>query len=318
MNLENSEELDFDNITEEVEDSLKIETQKKKKKLLYVVFFVLLLVIILNQLAQEGIKDNPGISLPKTDDITYINNPTESNYPENATPCEIDELEFTHITDKRENDPTNHKTYAVTKIGDQCWMAENLAYTGNGCLDKEWKPYHETTNSYPSACNTHSTDWGVEVLYQWGAAMNGDDGLSGEPVQGSCPEGWVIPTDDEITDLERALCTDAGNSDCETTFPYGRGGFRGTDEGERLKSESPNWDGTDSAGFNALPAGLRVTSGPLSGVGSYGSWWSSVRSGSNARRRSMNSGLSDVFRTPAAQASGYSVRCLQETLTAEL
>ena len=226
------------------------------------------------------------------------------HYPLTATPCLIGGSEFTHILDKRDS-----KTYPVTKIGDQCWMAENLAYTTTTCLNEEWQEYNVTTNPYPSACLVNGgIGWDQdEVLYQWGAAMDGD----GEGGQGLCPVGWYIPTDDEWVDLEIAVCNHAGNANCETTFPYGSGNSRGTDEGQRLKSTSPNWDGTNAVGFSGLPAGFRFTSGgnPFN-VGSDGYWWSSSPSSSDAWRRSLHSGDSDVLRGISSQAYGNSVRCV--------
>ena len=265
--------------------------------------------------ASEG-GGSVGAALPDTEEITYINNPEDSNYPENATPCLIEGNEFTHIIDKREPDPLNHKTYAVTKIGEQCWFAENLAYTGNGCLSNSW------TSSAPfDACQTPGPNEGSNqdsyqdglpaemVLYQWEAAM---DGITTEGAQGLCPDGWYIPSHDEWTDLERYVCNEAGNGDCDTKFPKDTTtiGWRGTDEGERLK-DNTNWNGTtNSLGFSALPAGLSNTSGTLYNVGSLGNWWSSSPSGSSAWRRYLGPGSSDVNRNTYSQAFGFSVRCL--------
>ncbi len=241
--------------------------------------------------------------LPEDENIAYIYD--SSNAGENATPCLIEGSEFTHILDKRDDE-----TYKVTMIGEQCWFAENLAYTDNGnlaCLTNEWNdeaPF--------DSCDTHSTDWGTEVLYQWNAAM---DGSTEEGSQGLCPIGWNIPTDDEWTDLERAVCDYAENADCETTFPYGSGTERGTNESSKLKSEN-NWDGINAVGFNALPAGDRSPTVELNGVGFYALWWTSTIEptdewSSDAWRRylEMNQDAS-VYRQPNRKNAGYSVRCI--------
>ena len=205
-------------------------------------------------------------------------------------------------------DSRDGKTYATVQIGDQCWMADNLRYTTSTCLSADWN-----TSAPLNACREHSTSWGTEVLYQWGAAMNGSI-TPGD--QGLCPVGWYIPTHDDITTLERYVCNAAGNSNCATNFPFDTTttGWRGTNEGDRLKSSNPYWcnnaTGCASSEFNKKPAGSRNSSGSLSFVGSFGYWWSSSPSGSNAWRRFLSSGYSDVNRWTGSQAYGYSVRCL--------
>ena len=225
-------------------------------------------------------------SLPENDDIAYINDP--DNIGENATPCLIEGNEFTHILDKR-----GDTTYAVTQIGEQCWMAENLAYTTPECLGATWN-----SSSPLNACDTHSTSWGDEVLYQWGAAM---DGSTIEGSQGLCPTGWTIPTDNEWKELEMYLGMTQAEAD-ET-------GWRGTNEGDQLKDDV-NWNGTNTIGFSGLRAGHRGASGDLDLVGSYGFWWSSSPSGTNAWGRGLNSGVSTVARSIYSSTFGRSVRCI--------
>ena len=180
-------------------------------------------------------------------------------------------------------------SYTTIEIGEQCWMAENLKYTGNGCAGKTWN-----ATAPHDACQSHSTDWGEEVLYQWEAAMNWDGVTPSNPeelerTQGLCPDGWHIPTDEEWTILTSFVVENAGT---------------------KLKAITPTWDGNDTVGFNAKPAGYRSSGGSLFFVGSFGYWWSSSISGSNAWYRSLYSGDSGVGRGSISQAVGSSVRCL--------
>lgn len=199
-----------------------------------------------------------------------------------------------YLLDSRDNN-----TYKTVKIGDQCWMAENLKYTGNGCAGKTWND-----TAPHDACQSHSTDWGEEVLYQWGAAMNGS---TTEGVQGLCPDGWHIPTDDEWKTLEMYL----GMTQVEVDKS---GVYRGTNEGNKLKGLTHSWctgtSGCGESGFNASPAGGRYTDGSLDYVGSIGFWWTSTLRGSNALHRNLNSGYAGVSRDTSWQAAGRSVRCL--------
>ena len=132
-------------------------------------------------------------------------------------------------------------------------------------------------------------------------------GSTVEGSQGLCPEGWHIPTDDEWKTLEMYLGMTQDEVDKSNVM-------RGTNEGNKLKGLTHSWctgtSGCGESGFNALPAGDRTTSGTLYDVGSYGIWWSSTSSGSNAWNRYLWSGHPGVRRITNSQAWGLSVRCL--------
>jgi len=134
----------------------------------------------------------------------------------------------------------------------------------------------------------------------------------------ACPPDWHLPTHDEWTTLERYICNDSGNSNCETAFPDDTTtkDWLGTDEGDKLKSTTywkNDGNGDNSSGFNGKPAGYRFTSGTLSLVGSLGNWWSSSSGGTDAWWRGLDYVYSDVFRDASSQAYGCSVRCLAGT-----
>lgn len=200
-------------------------------------------------------------------------------------------------------DSRDGKTYATVLIGSQCWMAESINYgtmtaganeQGSDCpsvAETEKYCYNDDSGS----CNTNGG------LYQWNQAMCGSTTAG---AQGICPSGWHIPTHDEYTTLERAVC-DSGT--CETDFPYDSTttGWRGTDEGTKLKSGG-------SSGFNGLLGGRRGTDGSFGYGGSYGFFWSSLESGSNAWRRKLRSGYATVYRSAGDKAGGFSVRCLKD------
>ncbi len=60
-------------------------------------------------------------------------------------------------------------------------------------------------------------------------------------------------------------------------------GWRGTDEGKKLKSTT-GWfsdgNGSDAVGFTALPGGIRSLTDYFSGLSNYGYWWSSTEANS--------------------------------------
>ncbi len=247
--------------------------------------------------------------LPETDDIAYIYD--FENIGENATPCLVDELEFTHILDKRDD-----TTYAVTKIGEQCWLAENLAYTGNGCLFEDWEQHDEITNPIPSACDTHSTDWGTEVLYQWGAAMDGNTTYFDQGAQGLCPIGWHIPTDNEWTTLTNYV-NSVPEYRCNDTDEWIGKAFASTNHWNSNSTEcnvgnDPNTN--NATGFSGLPASSRFFSGGLGNPNVHAWFWSSSSAGTSPTApiylRRLNSAEAEIRRNTIQRDNGQSVRCL--------
>ncbi|WKZ24630.1 MAG: FISUMP domain-containing protein [Patescibacteria group bacterium] len=220
--------------------------------------------------------------------------------------------------------------YNTVQIGSQCWMKENLntKIRPNGtCINGGGSPPCPTAsvsdNGLGRSCYSNSevicaTDGS---LYTWAAAMNGS---TTPGVQGICPTGWHIPTDDEFKIMEMYLGVSQAQADTSS--------WRGTDEGRRLKSERtvngspppgiptsdhPRWDyyanfGTDTSGFSALPAGLRDTNGSsFSSRSMYANLWSSSPSGGSAWRRGLGSYEARVYRDNVPQTHGYGVRCLK-------
>ena len=207
--------------------------------------------------------------------------------------------------------------YNIVAIGSQCWFAENLrtAHFANG-------------DPIPSDFN--NPDWGElntagmteyqtnpmipEVygqLYNWHATTD---------PRGLCPSAWHVPSDEEWTQLELYLGMPEWHNDLS-------GQLRATGIGTNLKASPSNshpWNGTDSLGFTALPAGGRSSSGQfldnqtLSGFSQGTNFWTTsldtVTSWPNDRfwtRRLFDQNLG-VHRNPFTAQYGFSVRCLKD------
>jgi uncharacterized protein (TIGR02145 family) len=144
------------------------------------------------------------------------------------------------------------------------------------------------------------------------------NGSTSAGAQGICPAGWHIPTHDEWTTLERAVCT---STTCATDFPYDTTttDWRGTNEGGSLKEAgtthwaSPNTGATNNSGFTGLPAGYREVNGGLYQRTSYMNIWSSSvdNSGNNAWRRYVIASNARILRSAESKTYGFSVRCLK-------
>ncbi|MCM4153948.1 hypothetical protein DHD05_20350 [Arenibacter sp. N53] len=129
------------------------------------------------------------------------------------------------------------------------------------------------------------------LLYTWEAAKK------------ACPTGWHLATDIEWSMLVSE--------------------FGGPDKaGEALKSIN-GWkedgNGTNSSGFNALPAGIRRNSG-YDVLGYFGFWWSSTPTGEEGKAWLWDisyggpdmSIKSKVWRFDGNILGGLSVRCVRD------
>ncbi len=136
---------------------------------------------------------------------------------------------------------------------------------------------------------------------------------------GICPEGWSVPTHDDWSALESALCE---SSTCEKDFPFDTTtmGYRGTDEGSKLAGSSHLWlegelkDSSvfDASGFEALPGGYRDTTGFFSGQGSSAYFWSVVDAEGGSWIREIHNDRTGVLRQYLESFwGGMSVRCIR-------
>ena len=199
-------------------------------------------------------------------------------------------------------DPRDGKIYDTISIGGRCWMQNNLNYGGmvdatvlptdNGIVEKWCYANSETYCSSDGA------------LYKWEEAMaySETDGS-----QGICPDDWHIPTHDEFTALERAVCN---SGTCETDFPIDITtiGLRGTDEGTTLK---------DSSGFNFVLAGYIDYTKITKYRGTYGKIWSSTKyNTTDSWYRTVASSWAQIQRERTRVAGswyyGHSVRCIKD------
>ena len=216
------------------------------------------------------------------------------------------------ITDVRDG-----KTYNTVLIGSQCWMAENM----NIGLRIDGQSDQTNNSSFEKYCHNDDTlncdTYGG--LYQWAEMVQYLNGASNTAswspvptgnVQGICPAGWHIPTDNELKTLEMYLGMSQSDADII--------GLRGTDEGGKLKEtgtvhwQSPNTGATNFSGFTAIAAGIRSKSGSFSHFGSNCFLWSSSEHlAANTWSRYLGSGNSKVYRRNHDKKYGFSVRCLK-------
>lgn len=190
--------------------------------------------------------------------------------------------------------------YPVVQIGTQIWMAENLKTTKyndgtnipNVTDETSWK--NLTTPGYCWYNNDTSNKNTYGALFNWYTVNTGK----------LCPTGWHVPSDPEWTTLTTYLGGEsvAGGKMKETGTSHWY---------------TPNESATNSSGFTALPGGWRMQDGTFIDIGAIGHWWSSTENSvPGAYFWSTHFLFSNIGWEGANQVSGFSIRCLQDNITA--
>jgi uncharacterized protein (TIGR02145 family) len=179
-------------------------------------------------------------------------------------------------------DTRDGKTYRTAKIGEQVWMAENLNYQ----TDNSWCYKNAASN-----CNKYGR------LYVWKSAAK------------ACPDGWHLPTREEWDELVAF----AGDKKDEWDY-WARSADDPKKAGTKLKSKSPDWNGTDNHGFSAMPGGGKIAYSDdwFYDLNSAGRWWTATQYAATYAYycRGMSTNYSGVSECYNKDAEGLSVRCL--------
>ncbi len=198
--------------------------------------------------------------------------------------------------------------YNTVQIFNQCWLKENLN-VGTMISGDNIMEYNGVIEKY---CYNNEQDSCIKYggLYQWNEMMQY---VTQEGVQGICPPGWHVPTDEEWKVLEGTVDSQfkVGNPEWDET------GSRGFDAAISMKTTSGwmlNYNGTDLFGFSGLPGGARfLYNGVLfEGIGSDINLWSSTTQNIHfALDRGFGSSWPKIYRNNHSKYEGYSVRCLK-------
>ena len=200
-------------------------------------------------------------------------------------------------------DSRDGRTYEWVEIGNQTWMAENLAYlptVSPASMDSEVDPHlyvydYDGSNVAEAKASSYFNQYGV--LYNWPAAIE------------SCPSGWHLPSDSEWKELEIFLGMSPSDAD--------RTGWRGygpeAEVGRKLKATS-GWmndgNGTNDYGFNAIPGGHFYVN--AFSFLRAGFWWTSTAiTPTSAMPRKLDYYYDEVYRNGRMKHSGLSVRCVK-------
>lgn len=200
--------------------------------------------------------------------------------------------------------------YNTIQIFSQCWLKENLnvgeRIGGEKNMHDDGRIEKYCYNDSEDNCMLYGG------LYQWQEMMQYSD-IPG--IQGICPPGWHIPTDEEWKLLEGSV---------DSQFKYGDPEwdmgeiYRGYDADTNLQS-TDGWayglNGLDLYGFTALPGGIRNVLAPhFINITVVGGWWSSngwgyVQKWDRGIRAYWGGG---VARYHTDKNFGWAVRCLKD------
>lgn len=224
----------------------------------------------------------------------------KDNDDSNDCGCDKKYGTFLDIRDGRE--------YKTIKIGDQTWMAENLAYLpaiSNLKKSSKYDPLYYVYNysGYKideALASTNYLTYGV--LYNWPAAMI------------ACPLGWHVPSDGEWEILEIYLIENGygykgSGDDIAKSMAATSGWVPDSESGTIGNHQEDN----NSSCFSALPGGCHFGSDNFIDI-EYGAyWWSSTEYLSFGVYRRVLSGTDSILlrETVLEKSHGYSVRCIK-------
>lgn len=216
------------------------------------------------------------------------------------------EIEYNSFVDERDN-----QVYKIVKIGNQIWMAQNLNYSdsitspslrneGMLCYDKKEED-----------CMVGGR------LYNWGAAIDCYQifltskvdccnnsricTMDFARVQGVCPVGWHLPTED----------------DWDTLIDY----LGGEKTAQVILKSQIGWNvnngvdgnGSDVVGFSALPSGLYFPGIGFIGAGDRTGFWRYVEYSGHMVGTIFLNGLNSLsIRSTSKKENYHAIRCIHD------
>jgi uncharacterized protein (TIGR02145 family) len=104
----------------------------------------------------------------------------------------ITEVECTAVQDIDGN------IYQSVKVGSNCWMNENLRTTHYADGRPITNIYQYNCEEYPNVAQNVSI---YGLLYDWYDAMDAERPVRSAHIQGICPNGWYIPSEEQFEEL---------------------------------------------------------------------------------------------------------------------
>jgi uncharacterized protein (TIGR02145 family) len=226
-----------------------------------------------------------------------------------------------NLTDTRDS-----KTYSTVLIGSQCWMKQNLNFGTRIAATTD-----QLDNSiFEKYCysNTESNCDIYGGLYQWAEMVQYLNGATNTTswnpvptgnVQGMCPAGWHIPTDEEWTLLKTYVSGQAIYL-CNSNANFIAKSLASTTLWNSSTvtcaiGNNPSLNNTTE--LTAYPGGRRISVGNnFYNLNADGNFWSSTQDitvpSSKAYSYKLSNGSEVLQRAANTKIDGYSVRCVKD------
>ena len=199
--------------------------------------------------------------------------------------------------------------YATVLIGQQCWFQQNLRSTHftNGdeiaYVASNDEYLSNVQNDIPAQCFADYDSLNFSEP-PYGRFYNGYAVIDSRLL---CPVGWHVATDADWQTLEMALGMSADEADAT--------GWRGTNQGELLKSsptDEPGWDGTNASGFSLFSTGWFEANGTFHAQAKL---WAPAQISFAPfvlMRRQFYQGNDKIAREQSGLGAGFPVRCTRD------
>jgi len=208
-------------------------------------------------------------------------------------------------------------TYNTVKIGNQCWMKENLRtthYADGVAISVGNSNTSATTGYYYDYSSSGMPLSQRGYLYNWKAVMRNASSSNANPsgVQGVCPTGWHVPSDVEWTQLENYVSSQSQyvcGSD-NTYIAKALASTIGWNSYTENCTVGNDQSSNNATVFSAVPVGGCYGSS-FNVVGNGACFWSSTQHGYQAWFRDLYYNGASVDRDYNLKENGRSVRCLR-------
>ncbi|MBR4535522.1 MAG: hypothetical protein IKO62_02560 [Bacteroidales bacterium] len=225
----------------------------------------------------------------------------------------IDDLQFVCGAEVQDVDGN---IYHTVKIGNQCWMRENMKTTrfSDGTAIQQGAGV-SSVNAYwyyPNGNSANKEAYGL--LYNWPAVMNSAASSDANPsgVQGLCPKGWHVPSTAEWTQLteyvggqSQYLCNSISNNIAKSLAAT-TAWINHANECAVGNDVSAN----NATGFSAMPSGAYYSGNMDFNRGSYFYCATESNAGS-AYVYTISHSEATVSNYAFNKIGGFSVRCMR-------